>query len=139
MAKYPEYRASRKSFGLDRDLALDKAPDDRNITSCIDADGIDETAVCNREHEHALVVDRSPHQGAEVALEGDDGCDLSPGDAEGIRAALMKVDPVLDIFPAREQSIDLVVAALDDRNGSLVRIRERCSTAGVELREFAPL
>ncbi len=37
---------------------------------------------------------------------------ISPGDANGIRAALMKVDPVLDIFPSREQSIDAEIDAL---------------------------
>src|SRR5215212_3658723 len=34
---------------------------------------------------------------------------ISPGDAEGMRAALRKIDPVLDIFPELEQSIDAEV------------------------------
>ena len=37
---------------------------------------------------------------------------ISAGDAAGIKAALMKVDPVLDIFPAREQSLDAEIEAL---------------------------
>ncbi|HET8775490.1 MAG TPA: cysteine--tRNA ligase [Thermoanaerobaculia bacterium] len=37
---------------------------------------------------------------------------ISPGDAEGMRAALRKIDPVLDIFPDLEQSIDAEVEAL---------------------------
>jgi cysteinyl-tRNA synthetase len=37
---------------------------------------------------------------------------ISAGDAEGMRAALRKVDPVLDIFPELEQSIDADVEAL---------------------------
>ena len=37
---------------------------------------------------------------------------ISPGDAEGIRTALLKVDPVLDVFPAREQNLDAEIEAL---------------------------
>ena len=37
---------------------------------------------------------------------------ISPGDAEGMRAALRKIDPVLDIFPEIEQSIDAEIEAL---------------------------
>jgi cysteinyl-tRNA synthetase len=37
---------------------------------------------------------------------------ISPGDAEGMRAALRKIDPVLDIFPELEQSIDAEIEAL---------------------------
>ena len=37
---------------------------------------------------------------------------ISSGDAEGMRAALRKVDPVLDIFPELEQSIDAGIEAL---------------------------
>jgi cysteinyl-tRNA synthetase len=37
---------------------------------------------------------------------------ISPGDAEGMRAALRKIDPVLDIFPELEQSIDAEVEGL---------------------------
>ncbi|MEO8383278.1 MAG: cysteine--tRNA ligase, partial [Acidobacteriota bacterium] len=48
----------------------------------------------------------------------DDGL-ISPGDAEGMRAALRKVDPVLDIFPELEQSIDAEIEALiDERNAA---------------------
>jgi cysteinyl-tRNA synthetase len=44
---------------------------------------------------------------------------ISPGDANGMRAALMKIDPVLDIFPSREQSIDAEIEALiDARNAA---------------------
>jgi cysteinyl-tRNA synthetase len=37
---------------------------------------------------------------------------ISSGDAAGIRAALRKVDPVLDIFPKREQTLDTEVEEL---------------------------
>jgi cysteinyl-tRNA synthetase len=37
---------------------------------------------------------------------------ISSGDAEGMRAVLRKVDPVLDIFPEIEQSIDAEIEAL---------------------------
>ncbi|HEV7919410.1 MAG TPA: cysteine--tRNA ligase [Thermoanaerobaculia bacterium] len=37
---------------------------------------------------------------------------ISSGDAEGMRAALRKIDPVLDVFPELEQSIDAEVEAL---------------------------
>jgi cysteinyl-tRNA synthetase len=44
---------------------------------------------------------------------------ISPGDANGMRAALMKIDPVMDIFPSREQSIDAEIEALiDARNAA---------------------
>jgi cysteinyl-tRNA synthetase len=37
---------------------------------------------------------------------------ISAGDAAGIRAALMKVDPVLDILPRREEHLDAGIEAL---------------------------
>jgi cysteinyl-tRNA synthetase len=37
---------------------------------------------------------------------------ISAGDAAGIKAALMKVDPVLDIFPAREETLDADIEQL---------------------------
>jgi cysteinyl-tRNA synthetase len=37
---------------------------------------------------------------------------ISPGDANGIKSALMKIDPVLDIFPKREQNLDAEIEAL---------------------------
>jgi cysteinyl-tRNA synthetase len=44
---------------------------------------------------------------------------ISSGDAEGMRAALRKIDPVLDIFPELEQSIDAEIEALiDARNAA---------------------
>src|SRR5688572_12561734 len=44
---------------------------------------------------------------------------ISPGDAEGMRAVLRKIDPVLDIFPDLEQSIDAEVEALiEQRNAA---------------------
>jgi cysteinyl-tRNA synthetase len=41
----------------------------------------------------------------------DDGRILS-GDAEGLKTALMKIDPVLDIFPKREENLDAGIEAL---------------------------
>src|SRR5438093_1997505 len=37
---------------------------------------------------------------------------ISAGDAAGIKAALMKIDPVLDIFPPREESLDADIEQL---------------------------
>ncbi len=37
---------------------------------------------------------------------------ISPGDAAGIQAALMKVDPVLDIFPKRDVTLDAEIESL---------------------------
>jgi len=37
---------------------------------------------------------------------------ISSADAAGIRSALKKIDPVLDIFPAREESLDADIEAL---------------------------
>jgi cysteinyl-tRNA synthetase len=37
---------------------------------------------------------------------------LSPGDAAGVKAALMKTDPVLDIFPKRDEGIDAEIERL---------------------------
>ncbi|HYO79668.1 MAG TPA: cysteine--tRNA ligase, partial [Thermoanaerobaculia bacterium] len=37
---------------------------------------------------------------------------ISPGDANGIKSALMKIDPVFDIFPKREQNLDAEIEAL---------------------------
>ena len=48
---------------------------------------------------------------------------LTSGDAEGIRAALMKVDPVLDIFPSMEQSIDAEVEKMIEARNAARRSR----------------
>ena len=37
---------------------------------------------------------------------------ISPGDANGIKTALQKIDPVLDIFPKREENLDAEIEAL---------------------------
>ena len=37
---------------------------------------------------------------------------ISPGDANGIRAALLKIDPVLDIFPRHDEGLDADIEAL---------------------------
>ncbi|HYK03909.1 MAG TPA: cysteine--tRNA ligase [Thermoanaerobaculia bacterium] len=48
---------------------------------------------------------------------------ISPGDAAGMRAALMKIDPVMDIFPSREQSIDAEIEALIDARNAARKAR----------------
>ena len=48
---------------------------------------------------------------------------ISPGDAEGMRAALRKIDPVLDIFPDLEQSIDAEIEALIDARNAARKAR----------------
>jgi cysteinyl-tRNA synthetase len=37
---------------------------------------------------------------------------ISAGDAEGLRAAMKKIDPVLDVFPRREANLDAEIEAL---------------------------
>jgi cysteinyl-tRNA synthetase len=37
---------------------------------------------------------------------------ITPADAEGVKTALLKIDPVLDIFPTREESLDAEIEAL---------------------------
>jgi cysteinyl-tRNA synthetase len=48
---------------------------------------------------------------------------ISSGDAEGMRAALRKIDPVLDIFPEAEQSIDAEVEALIEQRNAARKAR----------------
>ena len=48
---------------------------------------------------------------------------LSSGDAEGIRAALMKVDPVLDLFPSNDQGIDAEIERLIDARNAARKAR----------------
>jgi len=54
---------------------------------------------------------------------------ISAGDAAGMKAALAKIDPVLDIFPKRDQSLDAEIEKLIEarnaaRQGAQLR-RER--------------
>jgi cysteinyl-tRNA synthetase len=37
---------------------------------------------------------------------------ITPADAEGVRTALLKVDPVLDVFPKRDENLDAEVESL---------------------------
>ncbi len=69
---------------------------------------------------------------------------ISAGDAEGIRAALMKIDPVLDIFPRRDEpldsSIERLIAARDaarkSRNfAESDRIRDELLARGILLED----
>ncbi|HEX6096997.1 MAG TPA: cysteine--tRNA ligase [Thermoanaerobaculia bacterium] len=48
---------------------------------------------------------------------------ISPGDAEGMRAALRKIDPVLDIFPELEQSIDAEIESLIEQRQAARKAR----------------
>jgi cysteinyl-tRNA synthetase len=48
---------------------------------------------------------------------------ISAGDAEGIRAALRKVDPVLDIFPDLDQSLDAEVEGLIEQRNAARKAR----------------
>ena len=52
-----------------------------------------------------------------------DACRISSGDAEGMRAALRKIDPVLDIFPELEQSIDAEIETLIDARATARKAR----------------
>jgi cysteinyl-tRNA synthetase len=69
---------------------------------------------------------------------------ISPGDAEGMRAALRKIDPVLDVFPELEQSIDAEIESLiEQRNTARKarnfaesdRIRDELLTRGIILED----
>ena len=69
---------------------------------------------------------------------------ISPGNAEGMRAALRKIDPVLDIFPEIEQSIDAEIESLiEQRNAARKarnfaesdRIRDLLSSRGIILED----
>jgi cysteinyl-tRNA synthetase len=66
------------------------------------------------------------------------------GDAEGVKTALMKIDPVLDIFPKREANLDAEIAALlaarnaarKARNfGESDRIRDELVSRGIVLED----
>jgi cysteinyl-tRNA synthetase len=48
---------------------------------------------------------------------------ISAGDAEGIRAALMKVDPVLDICPRRDEPLDAGIERLIEARDAARRVR----------------
>jgi cysteinyl-tRNA synthetase len=48
---------------------------------------------------------------------------ISPGDAEGMRAALRKIDPVLDVFPELEQSIDAEIESLIEQRNTARKAR----------------
>jgi cysteinyl-tRNA synthetase len=37
---------------------------------------------------------------------------VTPADAEGIRTALLKIDPVLDVFPKRDENLDAEIESL---------------------------
>ncbi|HLJ73074.1 MAG TPA: DALR domain-containing protein, partial [Thermoanaerobaculia bacterium] len=48
---------------------------------------------------------------------------ITPNDAEGIRTALMRIDPVLDIFPRRDDALDQSVEKLIDARNAARRAR----------------
>jgi cysteinyl-tRNA synthetase len=48
---------------------------------------------------------------------------ITSSDAEGIRAALRKIDPVLDIFPSREQSIDAEIEQMIEARNAARKAR----------------
>jgi len=58
---------------------------------------------------------------ANIAL---DAGRISAGDAAGIKAALMKVDPVLDIFPGREENLDAEVERLIEARNAARKSRD---------------
>jgi cysteinyl-tRNA synthetase len=45
------------------------------------------------------------------------------GDAEGLKTAVMKIDPVLDIFPRREQNLDAEIEALIEARNAARKAR----------------
>ncbi len=48
---------------------------------------------------------------------------ISAGDAAGIKAALMKIDPVLDIFPAPQENLDAEIERLIDARNAARKTR----------------
>ena len=71
---------------------------------------------------------------------------ISPGDAAGLKAALIKVDPVLDIFPRRDEVLDADIEALINarlaarkaRNfAESDRIRDELAAKGIVLEDGA--
>ncbi|HJT18065.1 MAG TPA: cysteine--tRNA ligase [Thermoanaerobaculia bacterium] len=48
---------------------------------------------------------------------------ITPNDAEGIRTALMRVDPVLDIFPRRDEVLDETIEKMIDARNAARRAR----------------
>jgi cysteinyl-tRNA synthetase len=80
---------------------------------------------------------------ANIAL---DAGRISAGDAAGMRAALQKIDPVLDIFPKRETTLDTEIEALiEARNAARKsrnfaesdRIRDELVAKGIILEDSA--
>ena len=57
---------------------------------------------------------------ANIAI--DDGR-ITAGDAEGLQTALMKIDPVLDIFPKREENLDAEIEALIEARNAARKAR----------------
>jgi len=49
---------------------------------------------------------------------------ITSGDAEGLRTALLRIDPVLDIYPRREDSLDASVEKLIDARNAARRSRK---------------
>jgi len=71
---------------------------------------------------------------------------ITPADAEGVRTALMKVDPVLDIYPKRDESLDAdVERMIEARNAARKarnfaesdRIRDELVAKGIILEDGA--
>ena len=69
---------------------------------------------------------------------------ISAGDAAGMKAAMMKIDPVLDIFPRRDQTLDAEIEKLiDARNAARKsrnfaesdRIRDELLARGITLED----
>lgn len=71
---------------------------------------------------------------------------IGPGDAAGMKTALMKIDPVLDVFPRRDASLDEEIEKLiDARNAARKsrhfaesdRIRDELLARGIALEDTA--
>jgi len=48
---------------------------------------------------------------------------ITSGDAEGLKTALMRIDPILDIFPKRDDALDSSVEKLIDARNAARRTR----------------
>ena len=69
---------------------------------------------------------------------------ITPSDAEGIRTAVLRVDPVLDVYPRRDEALDMSVEKMiDARNAARKsrnfaesdRIRDELLSRGIILED----
>ena len=68
-----------------------------------------------------LAMKDLPVRSANIAI---DAGRITSGDAEGLRTAMTRIDPVLDIFPKRDDALDSSVEKLIDARNAARRSRD---------------